>query len=227
MASQSKLWHLENINLLKDLCDKELGKVEQMTTMKSHNKDQYIYFPDEPSSNVYFLKEGRIKLGSYSNDGKEITKAILNPGEVFGELALVGEDKRNDFAQALDDTVTICAMGREDMEKLMEGNSKLSIKVTKMIGLRLRKTEMKYTDLIFKDVRTRIIDFLKDLGREQGVKVGDETMVKHKLTHQDIANLTATTRQTVTTVLNDLKEKDQIYIERKKFLIRDMDQLGQ
>ncbi|MBT6439294.1 MAG: Crp/Fnr family transcriptional regulator [Flavobacteriales bacterium] len=227
MASQSKIWHLENINLLKDLCDKELGKVEKMTTMKSHNKDQYVYFPEEPSTNVYFLKEGRIKLGSYSDDGKEITKAILNPGEVFGELALIGEDKRNDFAQALDNNVTICAMGRDDMQRLMEDNSKLSIKVTKLMGLRLRKTETKYTDLIFKDVRTRIIDFLKELAKEQGSMVGDEVMIKHKLTHQDIANLTATTRQTVTTVLNELKDKDQLYMERKKFLIRDVLKLGQ
>ncbi|MBL4624567.1 MAG: Crp/Fnr family transcriptional regulator [Flavobacteriales bacterium] len=227
MASQSKLWHLENINLLKDLCDKELGKVEQMTTMKTHNKGQYIYFPEEPSSNVYFLKEGQIKLGSYSDDGKEITKAILSPGEVFGELALVGEDKRNDFAQALDDNVTICAMSREDMERLMEDNSKLTIKITKIIGLRLRKIEMKYSDLIFKDVRTRIVDFLKELANEQGTQVGDEIMIKHRLTHQDIANLTATTRQTVTTILNELKDNDEIYMERKKFLIRNIDTLGQ
>jgi CRP/FNR family cyclic AMP-dependent transcriptional regulator len=193
--------------------------------MKSAKKGQYIYFPDEPSTTVFFLKEGSIKIGSYSDDGKEITKAILKPGEIFGELSLVGEDIRQDFAQALDNEVKICAMSMSDMEAMMEVNPRLSLNVTKLIGLRLRKTERKLNDLVFKDVRTRIVDFLIDLAKEDGTAVGDEIMIKHKLTHQDIANLTATTRQTVTTVLNELKEKDLIYMERKKFLIRNINKL--
>ena len=113
----------------------------------------------------------------------------------------------------------------KDMERMMEGNTKLSIKVTKLIGLRLMKTETKLNDLLFKDARQRIVDFVRTLALEQGKKVGDEILVKHPFTHQDIANLTASSRQTVTTVLNELKEKDLIYMERKKFLIRNIDKL--
>jgi CRP/FNR family cyclic AMP-dependent transcriptional regulator len=225
MADKSKLWYLENFSLIKDLPMEDKIHIEENTSMKSAKKGQYIYFPDEPSTTVFFLKEGSIKIGSYSDDGKEITKAILKPGEIFGELSLVGEDIRQDFAQALDNEVKICAMSMSDMEAMMEVNPRLSLNVTKLIGLRLRKTERKLNDLVFKDVRTRIVDFLIDLAKEDGTAVGDEIMIKHKLTHQDIANLTATTRQTVTTVLNELKEKDLIYMERKKFLIRNINKL--
>jgi CRP/FNR family cyclic AMP-dependent transcriptional regulator len=225
MADKSKLWYLENFSLIKDLPMEDKMHIEENTSMKSAKKGQYIYFPDEPSTTVFFLKEGSIKIGSYSDDGKEITKAILKPGEIFGELSLVGEDIRQDFAQALDNEVKICAMSMSDMEAMMEVNPRLSLNVTKLIGLRLRKTERKLNDLVFKDVRTRIVDFLIDLAKEDGTAVGDEIMIKHKLTHQDIANLTATTRQTVTTVLNELKEKDLIYMERKKFLIRNINKL--
>ena len=85
-------------------------KMAEMIRDQSIKKGEYIYFPEESSKNIYFLKEGRVKIGSYSDDGKEIIKAILQPGEIFGELSLVGEEKRSDFAQAMDNNVIICSM---------------------------------------------------------------------------------------------------------------------
>lgn len=225
MSTETKLWHLENFNLFKTL-----SALEQinMSTKVKHNKmkkNEYIYFPDDPSSCIFFLKKGRVKIGTYSDNGKEIIKAILGPGEVFGELSLLGEDKRKDFAIALDKDIMVCSLDMKDLEKMMQNNPMLSLKITKMIGLRLQKIERRLESLIFKDARTRIIDFIVDLGREKGKPIGREILVKHNLTHMDIANLTATSRQTVTTVLNELKDKDLIYLERNRFLIRDIDKL--
>lgn len=225
MSEQTKLWYLENINLFKELPTEELMKIEKTTTMRTADKGQYIYFPAEPSSSVYFLKKGRIKIGSYSDEGKEIIKRIMEPGEIFGELSLSGEGTRTDFAQAMEDEAIICAMPLNEMEHLMEHNSKLSLRVTKMIGFRLRRMERRLKDVIFKDARTRIIDFIKEMADTQGKKIGHEILVTHRLTHQDIANLTATSRQTVTTVLNDLKDKNLIYLRRRKILIRDLNKL--
>jgi CRP-like cAMP-binding protein len=101
-AQNSKLWHLEQINLFKNLSDQELEKLDHLTAMKTADKNQFIYFPKEPSKILFFLKRGRIKIGSYSEDGKEIIKAILYPGEVFGEMGIVGEESRKDFAVAMD-----------------------------------------------------------------------------------------------------------------------------
>jgi len=225
MSAETRLWHLENFNLLESLSSEEKMKMAEMVRDRSINKGEYIYFPEETSRNIYFLKEGRVKIGSYSDDGKEIIKAILQSGEIFGELSLIGEEKRTDFAQAMDNNVIICSMQMQDMEKMMQQNASLNFKVTKLIGFRLRKVERRLESLIFKDARTRVIDFIKDMAVEQGKKIGDEILVKHYLTHQDIANLTATSRQTVTTILNDLKDKDLIYMERNKFLIRDINKL--
>ena len=225
MSSQSKLWYLENNQLLKGLSQKEMMNLEKNTVMKTASKDQYIYFPEEPSTSIYFLKEGRIKIGSYSDDGRENIKAILKPGEIFGELSLAGEEKRTDFAQAMDDNVVICTMSMKEMEGMMEKNAHLGIRVTKLIGFRLKRVERKIDDLIFKDAKTRILEFLIDMTKSIGKKVGDEILVKHYLTHQDIANLTASSRQTVTTVLNELKEKELIYFERKSFLIHDIEKI--
>ena len=226
MATQTKLWYLENFNLFKTMSMNEMKELVKKTKMKTAEKDQYIYFPDDPSKTIYFLKEGNIKIGSYSESGRENIKAILNPGEVFGELALAEEGVRSEFAKAVDDNVVICSMNMSDMEQMMQMNPKMSLKVTKLIGFRLRKMERKFEGLLFKDARTRIIDYIKELASESGKNVGDEIMVKHFLTHHDIANLTASSRQTVTTVLNELRERNLIYFERKKILIRDIDKLN-
>ena len=226
MATETKLWHLENFNLFKGMPADEIEKVASMASMKRPSKGQHIYFPDDPATTIYFLKKGKVKISSLSDSGRENIKSILNPGELFGEMALTDEGVRSDSAIAMDDEVMICAISMEDMEKMMRSNPNLSLRITKIIGFRLRKMERKLEGLIFKDARTRIIDFLKELAEENGVQVGTEIMVKHHLTHQDIANLTASSRQTVTTVLNELRANNQIYFERKKFLIRNLDELN-
>ncbi|MCH8330769.1 MAG: Crp/Fnr family transcriptional regulator [Bacteroidetes bacterium] len=225
MQEGTKLWYLENFNLFEGMKSSEMMKLGEMTSMRSITKRQHIYFPDDPSKTIFFLKKGRVKLGSYTEDGKEMIKFILNPGEIFGELGLAGEEKRTDFAEALDDDTMLCAVGVRDMEMMMEMNPKLNLKVTKLIGFRLRKIERRLESMFFKDVRTRIIDFLKELAEDKGRKLGQEIVVEHRLTHQDIANLTATSRQTVTTILNELKEKNLIHINRKSLIIRSIDKL--
>lgn len=225
MATETKLWHLENFNLFKGMPMEAIDKVAKMASMKQPEKGQHIYFPDDPSTSIYFLKKGKVKISSVSESGRENIKSILNPGELFGELAFTDEGVRTDSAIAMDDDVTICAVSLPDMEDMMKANPKVGLRITKIIGFRLKKMERRLEGLIFKDARTRIVDFLKELAEENGVQVGVEIMVKHHLTHQDIANLTASSRQTVTTVLNELKASNLIYFERKKFLIRNMEEL--
>ncbi|HPI79126.1 MAG TPA: Crp/Fnr family transcriptional regulator, partial [Cyclobacteriaceae bacterium] len=113
----------------------------------------------------------------------------------------------------------------EDLKNLMKEDKELSFKILKLVGLRLMKLERKLELLVFKDARTRIIEFLKDSASWKGKKVGFETMIPTKLTHKDIAALTGTSRQTVTTILNELKDQNLINFDRKKILIRDLDRL--
>jgi len=219
-----KIWYLENFNLFKALPKEVLMEISEKTTMCDFDEGDFIYFPDDPSDTLYFLKEGKVKIANYSDDGREIIKTILQPGEMFGEFSLTGELKRTDFAQALE-PVKVCRIPEKDFESLMEKHGPISLKVNKLIGLRLKKLERRLESLFFKDARARIIDFLLDMAEENGEKVGFETMIKNKLTHQDIANLTATSRQTVTTVLNELRNQNYINFNRKQILIRDLEAL--
>ncbi|RLD74182.1 MAG: Crp/Fnr family transcriptional regulator [Bacteroidetes bacterium] len=226
-ATNTKLWYLENFNLFEGMSEKEMKMVETITHMKTINKDQFIYFPETPSSSVFFLKKGRVKIVSYSEDGKEIIKKILWPGEIFGELGLIDDElKRTDFSQAMDDDVLICAMDKDEMVKMMSMNTKLNIKVMKLIGLRLRRVERRVESLICKSARTRLVEFIKELAEERGKKVGTETLIKHHLTHQDIANLNAISRQKTTSIMNELRDENIINFDRNSILVRDLNKLN-
>jgi len=221
------IWYFEDKNFFNFFCMRKVREMEYELSQKEKefDKGSYIYFIGDPSEYVYLLKQGRVKVSTYADNGKEIVKTILNAGEVFGELAIAGEEKRNDFAQALDAQTVICPLTIRDMRNLMEDNQELSFTIFKLIGFRMRKLERRLELLISKDARTRVVEFIKDLARERGKKVGFEIMIKNHLKHQDIASLTGTSRQTVTTILNDLKEKNLISFDRRRMLIRDLDQL--
>lgn len=198
--------------------------MSEMHSFTEFKKDEFIYFPEEKSTHIYMIATGRVKIGHYLDDGKEAVTAILSTGEIFGELALAGEDQRKDFAQAMD-SVSICPLSIDDLKELMREDKELSFKMLKLVGLRLMKLERKLELLVFKDARTRIVEFLKDSASWKGKKVGFETMIPTKLTHKDIASLTGTSRQTVTTILNELKDQNLINFDRRKILIRDLDLL--
>lgn len=125
----------------------------------------------------------------------------------------------------MDANTTICPLSLMELKELMFENRELSFKVLKLIGLRLMKLERKMELLVFKDARTRIIEFLKDTAAWKGKRVGFETMIPTRLSHKDIASLTGTSSQTVTTILNELKEKNLINFDRKKILIRNLENL--
>ncbi len=224
-SAESKLWHLEQINIFRDLTTEDLQRIDDHTSMRTMDKGKYIYFPDDPSKVVFLLKKGKVKIGTYSNDGKEIIKAILEPGEIFGELSIMGQEKRKDFAQALTSDARFCAIGVEEMKEILAGSPKLNFEVIKTIGDRLEKIERRLESLVFKDARQRILEFILNNARDKGTTVGYGLKFKHDLTHQDIANLTATSRQTVTIVLNELREMELINFDRKSVLVHDTKEL--
>ncbi len=226
MDTNSKITFLQQFPLFEVLSFEELEKLANTIEIKTKNKYSYIYLPDEPSNTIFFLVKGTVKIGTHSSDGREVIKSILHPTAMFGELGLVGEVRRQDFARAMNEEVKLCTLKVIDFQRLMQANHQLCLKVISLLGGRLRTAENRLEGLIFKDARTRIIDFLKDSVEKRGRRIGYEMLLKHSLTQQDIANLTGTSRQTVTSVLNDLRKSDLIYFNRRSILIRDVARLA-
>lgn len=222
------LWHLENIDVTHLLCPTKLGNDDLMAQHKrcQFKKGESVYVPQDLSDRIFFITEGQIKISVVREEGKEITKAILGRGEVFGELAMLGEQHRHDFATALEDTQT-CVVSIEELQGLMRDRSELNLFFMKMFGGRQLEMERRLESLVFRDSRSRIVEFLVNLTQSKGQRVGFEWVVRKPVTHQEIANLTATSRQTVTTTLNDLRYKKLLTFNRSRLLIRDLDKLAE
>jgi CRP-like cAMP-binding protein len=204
--------------------DSQMKIVEKMTTMSKLGKHHPIYFPEEPSNNIFFLKEGHVKLYRLHEDGREVILDILGPGEIFGELSMIDQGERSEAAETLDDAL-VCSMSMKDFEGMLLHNPGLNLQLTKWMGFRLRRFEEKMSDLAFKDVTKRIVSFLVRYAEDFG-KIKEGTIhVSSPLSHQDIAYLTAASRQTVTTILNELKQQGLVDFTRKTLSIRDLPKL--
>lgn len=218
------MWYLENIDAQGIFCPQKLGKESASHAYKEFKKGDLIFEPKQSADKVYFINSGRVKIGTETQGERSITKAILEEGEIFGELAVVGELTSRDYAIALESS-KICEISKEELSNLFIDHHPLYLFVMNLVGSRALEMEKRLESLVFKDSRTRIIEFLVDLVNKKGQRVGYEWVVRKFITHQEIANLTATSRQSVTTILNDLKNKNLITFNRKRLLIRDLDSL--
>lgn len=227
MESQS-LWYLENIDLNGIFCPQKVGRGDMDNhPHRQYKKGEHIYLQEEDADKIYLITEGRIKIGYIdSESGKEITKAIIGCGEVFGELAALGEEKRRDFAYAMEKT-TVCILDKEGMQALMRERSAFSIFILKLISARIIELEQRLTSLVFKDSRTRVLEYIHQLALRKGRKVGFDILVTNFLNQEEIAMLTATSRQTVNAVLNDLRDKNILKFDRRRLLVHDMERLAQ
>jgi len=218
MAEKTKIWYLQNFNLIKGMDESSMEMMDQKSKMKKSSKREVIYFPEERSDNIYLLKEGKVKISRVSEDGKKMTLHLIGPGEIFGESAILGQDKHENIAEVVEDAV-ICSINRTMFQEMLTNNPKLNLSINKFIGLRIRKIQAHVEDLVFKDAQERVIAFLKRYAKTFGKKMIDGWMVRPFLTHQEIADLTATSRQTVNSILNDLVSNKDIKYTRRYFQI--------
>ena len=218
------IWFLENVDLYDILCPHKLGAYNA-SHFRLFKRGEFIYFKEDRSDCIYLVSQGKVKLLYYTDDGQEVVKAVLAKGEIFGEMALLGEEKRRDFAVALSETTSVCPLSTGTMYELMRDNQQFSLTIHKIIGSRMQRLERRLELLFFKDVRTRLIDFIEELMHDKGVKAGEEIRIQHAFTHKDIADLIGSTRETVTSLLNELKEEGIIHYGRNHLHVVDTDRL--
>lgn len=221
----NNMWYLEKSNMFSLVCPHKFSEYQEDHQFKQYKKGEFIYFSDDPSNTIYLVAEGKVKILYYSEDGEEIAKSVLSRGELFGELALLGEESRKDYAQSMSENTLICVITLDQMGALMKDDTRFALHINRIIGLRIRKLERKLESLVFKDVRTRVLEFLRDFAVEKGEQEGNSFTVHHFLTHKDIADLVGTTRQTVTTLLNDLRNEGLITFSRKTMQVSDIRKL--
>ncbi len=215
---KTKLWYISTNKIFYDLPEKDKSEMASMMTMRNIKKKGFVYTEGDRADTLYILKEGRIKITHLAEDGRELTIDIIEPGDIFGELTLAGEEERETSAEALADSF-ICTISRKNFEAFLSMRPNLSLTITKWMGLRLRRIENRFENLIFQDVRTRLTTLLKDLAEKYGEDIEGGRKIAIKLSHQELANLIGATRETVTLELNNMKRRGDIVMEGREFVL--------
>ncbi len=223
MKEDNKYWYLRNHKLFDQLNQKEVEDLCIISNMKSAEKNDVIYFNESEMKKIFILKVGTVKICREDENGKEIITEMLTEGDIFGHM----NTNANQYAKVLSDHVKLCFFELNNFMNVLKNNSGLALKYNEAMNEKLISFQQKYEDLIFKDVDTRVLDFFKKYAKHHGRPNGNSIEMEMMLTHQDIADYTASSRQSVTTIINRLVEKGKIVYEgRKKVIIPDLKSLG-
>lgn len=218
----NSIWFFDDVNLFTILCPHRFKKYKDSHEFNFYKKSDYIYFEEDNADKVYLINYGKVKIGYITEDGEEVITAILSKGEIFGEKAILGEEKRNEFAQAIDKETSICPISTSEMIELLRDNKEFSLKIYKFLGFRFKKLERRLQLLLFKDTKTRLKEFIKELSEDFGYEnvVTGDMIIRQPYTQKEMATLIGTSRPTLNILLNELKDEDYLDYNRKEIILK-------
>ncbi len=226
MSIDDKVILIRNYNLWSHLNDDEYEELNIVHNFIETAKDNYVYFEAYHHNKLYFIKEGYIKIGYINDDGIEVIKEIIQKGEIFGQIALERSNLNGEFAKAYKSDVSLCAFTIDDFQKLLRKRPELALKFSMQVGHKFRVIENRLVNLLNKDVKTRLLHFLWHLIQlNHGENTPAGFHIANYLTHEDIAHLIGSSRQTVTTLLNELASEGILVYSRQEISFPDVKNL--
>jgi CRP/FNR family cyclic AMP-dependent transcriptional regulator len=218
------LWYLRKVPLLADIGPEALARMAERVELREARRRDVIYLPGDPGRALFIVHGGRVKVSKVTRDGKSLTLAYHGPAEVFGDSCMIDGGPRTEMAEAVENAL-LSEIDRAHFEELMNGFPSLGIAMTRLMIVRRRELENKVEALVFRDVSSKLAELLVKLAGENGVDDARGTLIALKITHQELANLIGSTRETVSLTLSTFKRKKLIQTEGRKVIISDSEAL--
>jgi len=200
---------LRNVSLFESLSDAEIAALAEVTITRKFPRDSLIILAEEEGDTLFIIRGGRVKVSIVSEEGREVILSLLGPGSVFGELSLLDGKPRSANVTAIQDADLIM-LRRPDFVQLIFRVPQIATALLAELASRLRKTDRQIEGLALLDVTSRISETLLQLATEGGVETDAGILIKERPTHQDLANMSGTTRETVSRVLKRLEAQGYI-----------------
>jgi CRP/FNR family transcriptional regulator len=198
--------------------------INNTSALKEVKRGETFYPHGSYDSNIYILKKGVVKINILSHEGRALTIAILKGGTIFGEMTDIDNIERNETAEVVEDGL-MCIIKKSEFNVMLKTVPELSSRFKRIIRLRKWKIESKLFDLIHKSVKERLAKTIVNLLDDFGVPDNDSYILKLRLTHHDFSELIASTKETTTATLNNLKKEGIIDYEEKYLRILNIDKL--
>jgi CRP/FNR family transcriptional regulator, cyclic AMP receptor protein len=212
---------LATVPLFKGAPDRALDVAASVIQLRNYEPETIIFQEGDRGEALYMLTEGMVKLSKVDLGGYEKTLAILQPPEFFGEMALLGNTNRSATAIAIGHIQTYLLFA-DDFNKLIQTYPTVSLNLTTTMAQRLRGMGDEAQILSYKDAQGRVAFVLLRLYRSGVIELDEKGYALVKLTHQELANLAGTSRETVTRALKVLENEGVIETKPKEIIITDI-----
>ena len=209
---------LRNVPLFESLSEEDLAALAKVTITRTFSRDSVIILAEEEGDTLFIIENGQVKVSIVSEDGREVILSLLGAGAVFGELSLLDGKPRSANVIATKDTELIM-LRRADFIQLIFKVPKIATALLAELASRLRRTDRQIEGLALLDVTSRISETLLQLAGDQGVETETGIVIRNRPTHQELANMSGTTRETVSRVLKRLENQGYIQCQGRTITI--------
>jgi CRP/FNR family transcriptional regulator, cyclic AMP receptor protein len=218
-------WYLKNCSLFSRLSPEDIQELESESRMKQLKRGEPVYLPDQLADGILYVAQGRVKLGHSTPDGKQAILGFVDAGEIFGELSVLGGQRRDEYAETTEKT-TLVLIPKQAFMRIMQKYPDIALGVTKIIGYRRQRIQRRLRNLLFRSNRERVIHLLLELAERYAVEVPEGLLLNIRLSHLEMASIIGSTRETVTVVLGQLQKDDFLTIARRKIILKDLVRLA-
>ena len=209
---------LRNVSLFESLDQQELEALSDLAFTRTFSKDNVIILAEEEGDTLFIIKKGQVKVSIVSEEGREVILSLLGESSVFGELSLLDGKPRSANVVATEET-DLLMLRRADFVQLIYKTPQIATALLAELATRLRKTDRQIEGLALLDVTSRISETLLQLATEQGNETVDGVVIESRPTHQELANMSGTTRETVSRGLKRLEGQGYINCSGRRITI--------
>lgn len=206
------------INVLNELSEQERSHLISLASVEDVKRKEVMYLPGDPRDSLFVVMEGVVKLARLSEDGREIIIDTCEPGEVFGELALINPGEHDTMAETMT-KAKIAIISSDNFEALLSSIPKFSFILARIIGVRRMALESKLEDLAFRNVPARLAKFLMEQASQFGTRIGSYINVPSTYSQQEIGSMIGSTRETTSHFLNDFRRNGLIDFNKRQISI--------
>lgn len=218
-------WYIKTCELFNQVTPEDLAWLESKSSMKKFKRGESVYMPKDSSDGILLVATGRVKICHMTPEGKQSILGFVDPGEIFGELALLDNGQRENSAQAAEKT-TLVMIPRSELLSVVQKYPSIVLGVTKLIGMRRQRVERRLRNLLFRSNRDRLIHLLLELAEKYGQPGENGIQLQIRLSHQEMASIIGSTRETVTVVLGQLQSEKLLTIARRRILLHSLERLA-
>ncbi len=215
---------LQRVPFLAALSGEDLRWLAKRVQRRKFGRSDIVFVKDDPGESMFIVEDGAVRIYVPGTQGADLTLAVMQPGEFFGDLSLLDGRPRSASAEAARNT-TLLTLEREDLTELVLSRPQAALAILTVIAARLRETDQMASDLAFLDVSGRLARRLLDLASTNGKDHEDGVLINATITQEELANMIGVTRESVNRNLGMFRRLGLIAREGRRIVVLDEDGL--